>query len=63
MIIPDNNFIITILNLNQSDVEKCDVKVIDDTVTFENNTKLIELSGTTIKLVKDGQVITTSTSI
>ena len=37
--------------------------IIDDTVTFENNTKLIELSGTTIKLVKDGQVITTSTSI
>ena len=35
MIIPDNNFIITILNLNQSDVEKCDVKVIDDTVTYE----------------------------
>lgn len=35
MIIPDNNSIMTILNLNQSNVGKCDVKVIDETVTYE----------------------------
>lgn len=33
--IPDNNFITTILNLNDDDIEKCDVEVVDSTVIYE----------------------------